>query len=403
MPPFVPQVPFEYETISLPGTDGDFSVYFIYKIPYKLLIFERSEASFNAALRVIVEILDEDSKLATRDIKDSKISVTGFEETQSASLFLQDYLNFRLNPGKYKISALVSDMNSTIELPVKPSELNLLKSEDKPVLHPLVVHSREIICDERKNFILANSGGSIPFSSDKFHLIIPVADTSIKEIDVVIESNDEVIISTTVKESYVIPVGIAECEKQLSVTTDEQTIPLRNFVVRNVNEKLNEGDVLLKVLNKEKSIEEKFKSKITWFNKPVSFIDPEKAIEFLSFIEPDSLVNGLLKSKKSDYPKVLNEYWMKFDPTPETAYNEIMVEFYNRVDFAMREFRAIEKSNGAKTDRGKVYIKFGKPDKVERSSNPLGQIIETWIYLNPSRKFSFLDKKGTGNFTLIES
>jgi hypothetical protein len=94
------------------------------------------------------------------------------------------------------------------------------------------------MCDDKKNFILANSGGNVPFSSDKFHLIIPVTDTSITEIDVIIENNDEVIISTKVNESYVIPIGIAECEKHLSVTRNSEAIALRNFVVRNVNEKL---------------------------------------------------------------------------------------------------------------------------------------------------------------------
>jgi hypothetical protein len=49
-----------------------------------------------------------------------------------------------------------------------------------------------------------------------------------------------------------------------------------------------------------------------------------------------------------------------------------------------------------------VYIKFGKPEKIERTSNPQGLVVETWTYLNPDRTFSFIDKKGTGNFTLIE-
>ena len=79
-----------------------------------------------------------------------------------------------------------------------------------------------------------------------------------------------------------------------------------------------------------------------------------------------------------------------------------MVEYYTRVDYAMREFRGISKNDGTKTDRGMIYIRYGKPDKIVRSSNPEGQIIEVWTYLNPERKFTFVDKRGTGNFTLIE-
>jgi GWxTD domain-containing protein len=402
-PPSAPRFPFESEIISLPRIDGDFSVFYIYKIPYKILVFEREEESFNAGFRVVVEILDEDDKLVSRDIKDNRVTVNNFEETNDLSFVLQDFLSFKIKPGEYKISTLISDMNSAGELLLEPKELNLEESKDKLVQHPLVINSQEIICDERKAFTLANSGGNVPFSSNKFHLIIPVTDTSITEIDVVIENNDEVIISTNVTESYVIPIGIVECEGQLSVTSNPETVALRNFVLRNVNDKLIEGEVVLKVVNDDKSIDEKYKSKIVWFNKPFSLMDPEKAIEFLNFVESDSIVYSLLKQSSSDYPKLLNNYWAKFDPSPETAYNEIMFEYYSRVDYAIKEFRGIGKDNGAKTDRGVVYIKFGKPEKIERNSNPQGQIIEIWTYLNPERQFSFIDKKGTGNFTLTEN
>ena len=131
-------------------------------------------------------------------------------------------------------------------------------------------------------------------------------------------------------------------------------------------------------------------------------VKSKKAIEFLSYIEPDSVVYIMLDKEENEYSKILDDYWKKFDPTPETSYNEIMAEFYNRIDYAMREFMGLNKGNGAKTDRGIVYIKFGKPDEIKRTSNPLGQIIEIWTYQKPQRNFSFVDKKGTGNFTLIE-
>jgi hypothetical protein len=73
------------------------------------------------------------------------------------------------------------------------------------------------------------------------------------------------------------------------------------------------------------------------------------------------------------------------------------------VDYAIKEFKSITNNNGAKTDRGMVYIKLGKPDKIERTSTLQGQVIEVWTYLKPQRSFSFIDKRGTGNFTLTEN
>jgi GWxTD domain-containing protein len=400
---FIPRLPFESEIISLPRTDGDFSVNFIYKIPYRLLVFERKADSFDAGFRVTIEISADDSKLVARDIKDSKVTVNNFDETNDYNYFLQDYVSFILKPGEYKITARISDMNSTDELQLEPVKFDLEEYKDNLVRHPLVISSREMICDDKKNFILANSGGNVPFSSDKFHLIIPVTDTLITEINVVIMSNDEVVISTKIDESYIIPIGITECEKHLSVTRNSESIALRNFVVRNVNEKLNEGEVTLNVTSDENDMDEEFESKIVWFNKPLSLMDPEKAIELLSFIESDSVVYSLLENSSSDYPVILRDYWSKFDPTPETTFNEVMSEYYTRVDYAIKEFKGIGKGNGAKTDRGVVYIRFGKPEEIERSSSPQGQVMEIWSYSNPARKFTFVDKKGTGNFSLTEN
>lgn len=371
-------------------------------MPYNSLVFERVDEKFNANFRVIVEISDENSELVSRDIKDSKISVKDFESTNDHILFFQEYLTFTLKPGEYKIAAIISDLNSTGEISIKPEKTILGENKDKKVLHPFLIRAQEINCSNKKAFLLANSGGNIPFSSDNYHLVIPFFDTLVSELTISVKNNDETVFSEEVDESYIIPIGITMCEDNLAATTDTSNIVFRNFVLRNVNEKLREGKVVLKISNEEKDIDEEYESQVIWFNKPFSLMDPEKAIEFLSYIESDSVVSQLLDEDESDYPKILNDYWKKFDPTPETSFNEIMFEYYSRVDYALKEFRAISNSNGAKTDRGMIYIKFGNPEKIERISNPEGLIIETWTYLNPERKFSFVDKKGTGNFTLIE-
>jgi GWxTD domain-containing protein len=130
-------------------------------------------------------------------------------------------------------------------------------------------------------------------------------------------------------------------------------------------------------------------------------LDPEKAIEYLEFIEPDSVIQKMLDEEESEYSKILNEYWAGYDPDPETVFNPLMAEYYNRIDYAFKEFRGIGKENGASTDRGMIYVRFGKPEKVERASNLQGHVTEAWFYNNPERKFIFVDKKGTGNFILV--
>ena len=80
-----------------------------------------------------------------------------------------------------------------------------------------------------------------------------------------------------------------------------------------------------------------------------------------------------------------------------------MNEYYSRVDYAQLNFSTLTGTKGVNTDRGKIYIMFGKPDKIERNSNSSGKVVETWIYNNPQRKFVFVDKQGVGEFSLESS
>ena len=402
-PSLLPIIPFETEVITIPQVDSSFSLYYIYKIPYRLLVFERNEESYNASFRIIVEVSDDDGKLVTRDIKDNKIVVNKFEETSEKNLFLQDYLSFKVDLGNYKVGAIISDMNSSDERPLKPFDIKLDKESEKLILQPIVTVPEEIKCNENNAVILANFGGKIPFSSDKFNLIIPLTDTSITEIEVIMKNNDEEVYSGKIVDSYVDHLGIENCEGKIIFTSASENVPTRNFVLKYVNKNLNEGKLLLQIKNDEKQIDEKLDLNVVWFNKPFSLFNPEKAIELLSYIETEDVIDDLLSADEPEYPKVLQNYWAKYDPTPETSFNEIMSEYYNRIDYAIKEFSSISNNNGAKTDRGMVYIRFGEPDTINRTSNSQGEVIEIWIYSNTQRKFTFIDKIGTGNFTLTEN
>jgi GWxTD domain-containing protein len=76
-----------------------------------------------------------------------------------------------------------------------------------------------------------------------------------------------------------------------------------------------------------------------------------------------------------------------------------MSEYYKRVDYTAKNFSSLSGKKGFETDRGKVYIQFGKPKTIERGSNSEGKVVETWYY-NDQKKFIFIDKQGTGDFPL---
>jgi GWxTD domain-containing protein len=65
----------------------------------------------------------------------------------------------------------------------------------------------------------------------------------------------------------------------------------------------------------------------------------------------------------------VEQFWARRDPTPGTAENEFKEEHYRRLAFANRHF-ASKQQPGWKTDRGRIYIRYGPPDEID--SHPSG-------------------------------
>src|SRR5258706_1292789 len=65
-------------------------------------------------------------------------------------------------------------------------------------------------------------------------------------------------------------------------------------------------------------------------------------------------------------------FWRRRDPTPDTEENEYKEEHYRRIAYANEHFPS--GIPGWKTDRGRIYIMYGKADEVE--SHPSGGTYE---------------------------
>ena len=173
------------------------------------------------------------------------------------------------------------------------------------------------------------------------------------------------------------------------------TIVIQFFILDDFDKKLAEGPIKIQVSNfSDFSNSRTYTIKIKWFNKPVSLRNTEQAIKYLKYIERKSVINDMLDHDSFQYAKLLQKYWKKFDPTPNTAYNPIMKEYYERIDYSMQHFTPISRKSGANTDRGKIYIKYGKPNEIKRTSNTYGQVTEIWFYKKVKKKFVFIDKYG---------
>ncbi len=127
------------------------------------------------------------------------------------------------------------------------------------------------------------------------------------------------------------------------------------------------------------------------------FQDVEMLMNVMSTILPYKDYKVLKKMPPLDQKAFLYNYWKEQDPTPDTEENELLTEFYIRVEYSNIHFGVL--SPGWKSDRGMVYIQFGKPESVEvEPRNNEGRTFEIWSY--PSNmKFIFMDD-GFGDYRL---
>jgi GWxTD domain-containing protein len=77
-------------------------------------------------------------------------------------------------------------------------------------------------------------------------------------------------------------------------------------------------------------------------------------------------------SNDEERDNFIEAFWQRRDPTPDTEENEFKEEHYQRIAYANEHFAA--GVPGWKTDRGRTYIVFGKPDEIE--SHPSGGTYE---------------------------
>jgi GWxTD domain-containing protein len=95
----------------------------------------------------------------------------------------------------------------------------------------------------------------------------------------------------------------------------------------------------------------------TWLNQDVAWIISD---------EERSAFKNLTNDEERD--AFIEQFWLRRNPNPDSPDNEFREEHYRRIAYANEHYAAGKP--GWKTDRGHIYISFGKPDSID--SHPSG-------------------------------
>ena len=146
-----------------------------------------------------------------------------------------------------------------------------------------------------------------------------------------------------------------------------------------------------------------------WVNKDVEYIiTPEERKAFKALQTDEEREN------------FIENFWRRRDPNPDTEENEYREEYYERIAYANEHFTS--GIPGWKTDRGRTYITWGKPDSIE--SHPSGGSydrpsyegggstttypFEIWFYrhlegVGDGIEIEFVDPTGTGEYRIARN
>ncbi|HEY0759641.1 MAG TPA: GWxTD domain-containing protein [Acidisarcina sp.] len=114
--------------------------------------------------------------------------------------------------------------------------------------------------------------------------------------------------------------------------------------------------------NQQKEVRQELKGPYKkWVNEDVHWIITDEELKAFRSLSNDEERDNFIEN-----------FWLRRNPNPDSPDNEFREEHYRRIQYANERFAAGKA--GWRTDRGHIYIAFGKPDSVE--THPSGGTYE---------------------------
>jgi GWxTD domain-containing protein len=387
--------------IAIPSYNQDsIDVLLYYTFFYSGLVFQKiNDNKYFAIPELEATFKDNEGIIRKRFISNDTIFVSTFEQTQEKSYY-SNFIQFHLANNDYKI---VCKLNNLKQRP-NPIEYAVFKYSNKNKLKNMF-----ILNFENPNYKPFYSNNCVPFDASSFSIFIPVVKSDNKNYNYTIEKqeskNNELNWATFDKiqgKFELIKDAIFEMknnELQLVNTTDSEN--MSSFITANISmnqHNFTQGKYVLTITNSD--IQQQFDFEIKWYNMPKSLLDYMYAVEQMYLILTDEEYKQIKNSDKNEIFSNIFKYWKRHDPTPTTEYNEAMAEFFNRVDYAEINFRTLTQKEGAKSDRGKIYILNGKPDEITTTIKDK-KTNEVWSYKKLNKKYIF-EIVSVGNYKLVK-
>ena len=381
----IDEVPnFNFETITTRASDGIGTELDIYvEIAYDEIQFIKSGNTFTAKYEISINLINSSGvPQAARTVQEF-IEVVDFDDTNSRELFKVTKINFLLKKDLYLGNIRVLDLD-TRKTGSRRIKINIPDYSEKLSISDIIFINKVEETDSNKTIIYPNiSGAFISDSSEmKAYYEIYGVDSPVEIKNEVKDTKGKIIYS----------------DKFTRKPTDGMIKEIVSLVKNEL--RFNNYTFHVSVSRRRKTVSKSKSFQVRWFGMSESISDLDLAVKFLKYIATKKDYEKMLSAESNEKRKLFVQFWKKRDPSPETETNELMKEYYRRIQYSNEHFATFQE--GWKADMGMVFILFGHPNDIERHPFDISKKpYEVWYYFDLNRNFVFQDYTGFGEYRLV--
>lgn len=377
-----------------------------YQIFNRGLEFQEESGQFVAEYELTIAVDDDDDRRVETITRDRKVVVESEIRARSRVDHRTSQVNVDLPQGKYKVKFTLKDLGSgrtdREEFEVELEDLSERSPRMSTVEFVQAFHEKdgEPGVFDKSDYVLIPSVTRAFGREDDSRLVYYF------EIYPGSDSISPIVVETKIRhaakgmqyrDTLHLDLG-GETEKQL------RDISLGHFTP---------GDYQLEIIlrgRRNKKIEEqRYDFEILWTQEGMIRNEWEDAVAQLElyaddddYLPPEGLDEMKDLETTEERRKAFDQFWAERDPSPGTEENEFKRAFYFRISLANHHF-GMHFRPGWKTDRGRVFVRYGQPDQVDDVPfSPSAVPYQIWYYYTSGRyrKFVFVDENQDGDYRL---
>lgn len=370
--------------VNYPSSNPDSSEGNLYtRLRYDDLIFIRTDTSYSAHYQLSISLYSDKEMTESRysKILDRKITVSKYSQTLSTRMYDGFEDKIIVSPGRYFIGLRLLDLNTNVTsskeieysfrdffrdsvnisdillyLPSDSIPIEIVRNPGKPLFADFFVTTKNI-------------PASVPL-----HVIVKSTEAP-TSIDTLYQLNQ-----SSEVQHYHLPVDVTGLESAVY-------------------------DLRLSVGNE--SAETSFRILRNEFTSDIAESDNETGP--FKYIMTPAEFDSLTIANGEEKRKMLESFWLVRSHGDRIVSDAMQKEFYKRVETSDEQF-GTQLMPGWQTDRGRIYILYGKPDRIENhvSNFRSGQEAnsppyEIWYYTSLKLRLIFVDEFRNGDYRLAKT